>query len=397
MEVKESHEKILGVFEEFKKANDQRLEQIEKKGHADPLLAGKVDRLNDAISMLEKQIREMETKANALGATGGQPAESDQVQHARAFSRFLRKGEIDGLADLQVKALSLGVNADGGFASAQDLDKSLAEVALKYAPMRSLSTVITVSNEKYEKLVNIHGLAGGWVAETGTRTATNSPQFAQFKPVFGEMYANVTASQRVLDDAFFNLEGHIADEAGKTFGILENVEFTSGTGVAGTSPKGILAYTPSASPTFGTNIGLVKSGTSGVIVADTLLDVPAKILASYRAGAMWMGAAATFTAVRKLKDSQNRYLWEPSMVAGVPAQLLGYPIAENEDMPAVAASANALVFGNIKRAYVVADVVGTRWLRDPYTNKPNVMFYGTRRVGGGVIDTTAVAAYQLAV
>jgi HK97 family phage major capsid protein len=400
-EIKKIVEAIQKEWEQFKSENDRRLKEIAAKGHADPLTEEKIDKHSAAIGDLQKQLTEVEKKAGraALGATS-QVDEQKQAhaEHRKTFvDGFLRKGETSGLEELQRKALSLGVNADGGFAAPQDLDRAIYEVQLKYTPMRECCTVITVSNEKYEQLVNIHGLSGGWVSETGARAATNTPQFAQFKPLFGELYANATASQRVLDDAFFNLETHVASEIGKTFGLLENAEFTNGAGVAGTSPKGCLAYTPSAAPVFGTNIGLVKSGTAGTITADTLFDVMPKILKGYRNGANWMGAVATFTAIRKLKDSQNRYLWEPSMQAGVPPQLLGYAIVENEDMPAVAASANVLLFGNFKQACVIADVVGTRFLRDPYTNKPNVMFYATKRVAHGVRDTSALVAYQLAV
>jgi HK97 family phage major capsid protein len=390
--------KLQSEWEAFKQENDRRLKEIEAKGRADPLTEEKIEKHSKAVGDLQKQLDELEKKMARPGAAGqGDEQKAAREAHRKSFMRFVKSGETAELSELQAKAMSLGSNADGGWAVPQDLDTSIYSVELKYAPMRDVATVRQVSNEKYEQLVNIHGAAGGWVAEADARPATGSPQFAKFAPVFGELYANVPATQRVLDDPFFNLEQYISDEVGFTFGINENAAFTSGAGVAGTSPKGFLAYTPSGTPTFGTNILRVASTTAGTIVADTLQDVPAKILKGYRTGSIWQGAAGTYTAIRKLKDGQNRYLWEPSLQAGIPALLLGYPTVENEDMPAVAASANALAFGNFKRAYEIVDVKVTTMLRDPYTNKPSVNFYFTRRVGGGVRDTSCLVAYCLAV
>ncbi len=398
-ELKALLEKLQKEWAEFRSENDLRLKEVETKGRSDPLTEEKIDKHSKAIGEIEKAIRDLETKSNRPPAGADDEPKRLRGEHSKAFARYLRKGDEAGLEDIQVKAtnMTVGSGADGGYIVPQDFDKALYEQVLKYAPMRDVCTVIQVANEKYEQQVNVHGLAGGWVSETGARTATTTPNLFNFKPVFGELYATASASQRLIDDAVFNIEAHITSETGKTFGILENVDFTSGAGVAGTSPKGFLSFTPSLTPTFGTNIGLVKSGTSAVIVADALHDVPAKLLKGYRPGAIWMAAATTMAAVRKLKDSQNRYLWEPSVQAGVPATLLGFPVVENEDMPAVAASANALAFGNFKAACVIADVVGTRMLRDPFTQKPNVIFYSTKRVGFGVRDTSAIVAYQLAV
>jgi len=394
-ELKKLLEEQHKAFADFRKANDERLAQMEKQGTSDPLLAEKVDRANAEITKLQGLIRELETKGNRLGA-GGQPVDEAKAQHKAAFNQYIRKGTEDGLAELQQKAYSIGTDTAGGFEVPQDFDSALYEVELKWAPMRQAATVVSVSSEKYERIQNVHGGVAGWVAETGARAVNTNSAFGQFKPVFGELFSNWAASQRLLDDAALNLEGHITEEVGRQMAVTENLEFTTGAGSAGTSPKGILAYTPSASPTFGTNINLVKSGTSGTIVADTLLDVPPSILAGYRAGSVWMMAAATLATIRKLKDTANNYLVGP-LTSAAPSQLLGFPILENEDVPAVAASANCIVFGNVKRGYIIADVKGTRILRDPYSNKPYVNFYVTKRVGGGVIDTSCLTAYQLAV
>lgn len=393
-ELKQLLETLRKEWAQFQAENDRRIAEIKATGSSNTLTEQKIDKHSAAIGDLEKQIRDLETKLARPGA--GNVEDENKAAHTKAFGAYLRKGEEEGLEALQTKAMSF-TNADGGFTVPQEFDTVLYEIALKQSPMRQLATVITVGNEKYEQQVNIHGLAGGWVAETGARAATNSSQFANFKPVFGEVYAHTIASQRLLDDSAFNIEALIQSEVGKTFGILENVEFTSGAGVAGTSPKGFLAYTPSGSPTFGTNILRVASTTSAAIVPDTLQDVPYKLLAAYRPNASWQGSATTWAAVRKLKDTTNQYLFQPSLQLGQPSTLLGFPAYENEDMPAIGASSVSLAFGDWKSAYVIADVKGTTMLRDPYTNKPNVVFYSTRRVGGGVRDTNAIVGYVLAV
>jgi len=381
---------------EFRKENDKRLSEIEKKGRADPLLEEKVDKMALGLGELAKvkaQLDDLLTK----GGRPGKGADDEQAEIRKEFSDgFLRKGRTEKLEALRVKGVSAGSDPDGGWAVPADVDKMISAVEQDATPMRAECTVLTVSNEKYEKLLGQHGVSSGWVGEAAARPETNSPTLAKIAPAFGEIYANPATTQKALDDVSFNVEQWLADEVGAEFALQENEAFTASTGTGVNRPKGILAYTVTASPTFG-QLQLVKSGSSGVFIADKLIDTVHTLKKGYRNGAKWMMATLAMAAIRKLKGSTNdAYLFQESLRAGEPATLLGYPIIENEDMPAVAASSYSAIFGNFKRGYLIADVQGTRVLRDPFTNKPFVMFYSTKRVGGAVADSTALVVHQLA-
>jgi HK97 family phage major capsid protein len=331
------------------------------------------------------------------GESQDEQALAPRSEHSKKYERYLRQGVDAGLADLEpdhAKSLSIGVNPDGGFAVPQDLDRQIAAVELNAAPMRRLCNVITVSNEKYEKLVSQHGIAGGWVSETAARPNTATPTLASVKPAFGEIYANPMTTQKALDDLMFDVGSWLADEIGRFFANQENAAFINGDGVD--KPKGILQYPINAAPTFG-QLKQVKSGSAGVVVADKLFDVIHAVKPGYRQAAVWTMPTAVLNMVRQLKDSQGRYLWEPSLRAGVPSTLLGFPVYENEDLPAPAASSNSVLFGDFKRGYKIADVQGVRILRDPYTNKPYTSFYTTKRLGGGVEDSNAIVVHTLGV
>jgi HK97 family phage major capsid protein len=349
------------------------------------------------IEEMRAQLDKLELRANRPGRTGNKEQDERPSAHTKAYDRYLRKGIEDGLLDVapdHTKALSAGSNPDGGYAVPENLDRQIAAVELNATPMRRVCNVLTVSNENYEKLVSQHGIAGGWVGETDARPGTGTPTLASVHPAFGEIYANPATTQKVLDDVMFDVGQWLADEIGLFFAAQENGAFVNGDGI--NKPKGILQYAISAAPTFG-QLKQVKSGVASTVVPDKLFDVMFALKAAYRAGAIWMMSAATLAEVRKLKDSQGRYLWEPSVQAGTPSMLLGYPVIENEDMPAIAAGSNSILFGNLKRAYTIADVAGTRILRDPYTNKPYVNFYTTKRMGGGLIDSTALIVHTLGV
>jgi HK97 family phage major capsid protein len=354
---------LAADFREFKAGIDQRITAFEARANRPQLLAGG------------------EKSAAAHGDT----------EQAKAFTRWLRHGQDADLAASRAKAMSgySGTGADGGYAVPQDLDRQVSAVALNYAPIRQLATVVQVASEKYERLISLHGTAASWVGETDARPVTATPQLADIKPSFGEVYANPTVTQRLLDDAFFDVSAWLADEVGQQFGLSENAAFTSGNGT--NQPKGILAYALSATPSFG-QLKQVKSGVAGGVVADKLFDAVHSLRAPYRIGAAWQMPTLTVSKVRQLKDSQGRYLFEPSLAAGVPSTLLGFPVFENEDLdPAT------VLFGNWKRGYLIADVMGVRVLRDPFTNKPNVNFYTTKRVGGCVLDSNAIVVHSLAV
>ena len=393
--------KSLGeAFNEFKKTNDERLDKL-GKGQPDPLLEGKLDTINQKMTELEgikKTVEDVLKKANRPGRNGD---DSEAAQeHQKAFDGFLRKGREDGLRELEAKAINLGSDADGGYAVPEELDRNITQLERNSSVMRTLCNVITVGSEEYKKLVNIGGATSGWVGETDPRPETNTPKLAPIAPFFGEIYANPAVTQKSLDDIFFDVEAWLADELAWEFSDKEGGSFVTGTGVL--KPKGILAYANSAvadtagNRPFGT-LQFVTSGAAAALSnADRLIDLIHSLRRGYRKGAAFMGNSLTLAALRKLKDNEGNYLWRPGLEAGEPGVLLGYKYEEEESMPDIAADSIPLAFGDFKRGYTIADVRGTRVLRDPFTNKPYVQFYTTKRVGGGVMDSLAIKLLKIA-
>lgn len=374
-------------FDEFKEKNDKRIDGLEsEKGK----LSGQVDTLNEKLSELDELKSNLEKELLALKRPDGTGTKAAS-EHKAAFMQFVRKGVEAGLGDLQAKALQIGVESDGGFAVPEELDRSIIELLRDSSPMRQVCNQITVGTPDYKRLVNLGGNGAGWVGETDARPATNTPTLGNISAFMGEIYANPQATQTSLDDMFFDAEGWLSSEVGRDFSEKEGNAFLLGDGV--NKPKGLLAYplltTADDVRAFGSLQKLI-TGTAGAVNGDNLIDLIHSLKAGYRANGTWMMGNLTVAYVRKLKDSEGNYLWRPGLEAGAPSVLLGYGITENEDMPDVAADANAIAFGDFKRAYTVVDRIGTRVLRDPYTNKPYVGFYTTKRVGGMLVDSQAV-------
>lgn len=387
-------------WEAFKASNDARLKEIEKRGHADPLLEQKVDKMSAAIGEQQKALDDLIARFQRRGQSTDATDERAlaKAEHAKALGQYLRRGHTDGLEELQIKAMSVGSDPDGGYVVTSELDSTIEKYERAVAPMRQVCGVVSVSNENYTKLRQSGTATTGWVSETEARTATAGPSFVALKPAFGELYANPGATQKLLDDAMFSIEGWLAEEVGLAFGEAENTAFTTGSGVD--QPKGILSYdlvTDTDSTLENNELQKVGSGSSGAFVADKLVELVYALASKYREGAVFMSSRLGFAAIRKLKGSQNdHYMWQPSLAAGEPAQLLGYACVENDAVPVPAASAKAAIFGNFQRGYQVVDVVGTRVLRDPFTNKPYVQFYTTKRVGGHVVNNQAIKVQTLA-
>ena len=379
-------------FDEFKKTNDKRIDGLEEeKGK----LSGQVDTLNEKLGELDALKSSLEQELISLKRPDGTGTKAAS-EHKTAFMQFVRKGVEAGLGDLQAKALQIGVESDGGFAVPEELDRNIIELLRDSSPMRQVCNQITVGTPDYKRLVNLGGNGAGWVGETDERPSTNTPKLGNISAFMGEIYANPQATQTSLDDMFFDAEGWLSSEVGRDFSEKEGAAFLLGDGV--NKPKGLLAYSldvkDDATRAFGVLQKLI-TGTAGTVTGDNLIDLIHALKAGYRANGTWMMGNLTVAYMRKLKDSEGNYLWRPGLEAGAPSVLLGYGITENEDMPDVAADANAIAFGDFKRAYTVVDRIGTRVLRDPYTNKPYVGFYTTKRVGGMLVDSQAVKILTL--
>jgi HK97 family phage major capsid protein len=403
-------EELKALFEQFKTANDERLKQIEAKGHADPLLEAKVDKMNDALGEKETAIKaridEVEAKFNRLGKGGGQTEEElTHAEHKIAYQAFIRRGKEDGLRELEVKsAISDGSNPDGGFAVPIELDRNIGATLVNMSAMRRLSNIIT-AGIGYQKLYNVHGTVSGWVGETTARPTTANSQLAKLTPFFGEIYANPAATQQSLDDIFFDVEAWINQEVGTEFAKQEGA-FLNGTGV--NQPKGLLAYatasTTDATRAFGT-LQYIATGAAAAFLPvtatyspfDALIDLTAALKVAHRNGAQFLMNKATLGVLRKLKSTLSGEYLMTLPTAATPGTILGYGYDEDENMPDIGAGAFPIAFGNFKSAYTIVDVMGTRILRDPYTNKPYINFYVTKRVGGMLENSEAVKLIKVAV
>lgn len=393
-EIRELIEQQGKAFEEFKKSNDERLAALEK-GEARSELEEKTDRINDELGRLSAAVDELAKKANRPGAPGAEGDEALQAEHKSAWIKWVRKGDDAGLADIERKAMNVGTPADGGYAVPIQQDRDIMRLLTDLSPMRQVCRVMTVGTEDYRKLVNLGGTASGWVGETDARPATAGPTLAQLKPSFGELYANPEVTQKALDDIFFNVEGELSQDISESFAVLEGKAFLSGTGT--NQPVGLLTAKTSAEADSARAFGTVQHIATGVAdnfpasdPADVLIDLIYSMKAGYRTGARFMLASTTLAAIRKWKDKDGNYIWQPSMQDGQPGSIFGYGYVTNEDMPAVGAGAIPVVFGNFQQAYVIFDRMGIRSLRDPYTNKPFVGFYTTKRVGSMIANTQAV-------
>ncbi len=392
MEIKEQVENLAKAWEEFKSVNDARLKEIEKKGAADTLLTGQLDKINGFIDEAKSKFEKLETVASRPGFNAEEKDSDGTVQYKKALVSYLRKGNDTGLAELSLKALSVGSDPDGGYLVTPAMSAQIITVQNETSPMRMLATVETISSDSLDILEDRSTTtAGGWVSESGTRSSSNTPTLGKRNIPAHEIYAQQPATQKLLDDAGINIESWLGSKIAERFALDEATAFISGNGVG--KPRGILGYTPAADASFAWgNPGYIASGTSGSVTADGLINLYYALKERYTKNASFLMRRAVEGSVRALKDSQNRYLWEPSLQAGKPNTLLGIPVYQAADMEAAGASSYSVAVGDWKQAYTIADRTGVRILRDPYSSKPNVLFYATKRVGG---DVTNFEAYKL--
>ena len=394
-EIKDILDQYAATFEEYKKTNDARFEELKKGSGKAGELEEKLAKIEAEMQKKEKAISEIEAKLNRPGFAGNSANEQVKADHRKAFNAFLRKGIEDGLEDLQVKAVNIGTPADGGYAVPEEMSTEIYELLTADSPMRQVCQVRSVGTEDIKQLVDIGGLASGWVAETDARPETNSPKITVATPTFGELYAMPSATQKAIDDIFFDVEKWLTTSIEKEFAMKENEAFTVGDGT--NKPKGLLAATMSTNTddvrTYGT-FQYLKTGVAADMPAtnpaDLLIDTISALKSKYYHNARFMFNRQTLATVRKWKDNQNNYLWQPGLQSGEPNSILGFPYVINDDMPSIAANALCVAFGDFKEAYIILDRVGIRLLRDPYTNKPYVNFYATKRVGNMILNTEAV-------
>lgn len=399
-------------FASFKESNDRRLKEIERKGSADPLTELNVKRLNDRLDHWE----------TTLGRSARSEVKSDDIESSRLFaierkkhfqgdldvntyrqyksalSSYLRKNNAGNGMD-EIKALSVGSDPDGGFAVHPDMSGRIASLILETSPMRQVANVVTIGTDALEGVNDLSEATSGWVGETESRSETDAPKVGEWRiPVF-EQYAEPRATQKLLDDAMFNVEEYLANKIADRLSRMENSAFINGNGSK--KPRGILTYaagTPSSS-----NFSVIEqlpTGAAGAFAStnpgDALVNLVYGLKAAYRDNAVFMMKRATLAAVRKLKDGQGNYLWQPDFQMKQGGTLLGFNVVEAEDMPSIAANSLSIAFGDFNAGYQIVDRQGIRILRDSFTAKPYVKFYTTKRVGGDVVNFEAIKLLKFA-
>lgn len=393
MDVVKKLEELGSAFEEFKKANDKSLAEIKSKGEASGETTEKVTKLNERMDVLQKEIGQTAALLNRMDKTDDSTAQEKKVAlaHKKACSLFLRKGDKSGAQVEELKDMSVDSDQDGGFLVSPEMSGEIVEHIFESTPMRALASVATISTDALEIMEDLDQVGSGWVAERGSRAVTTTPKLNMLRIPTHELYCEPQATQKLLDDAAFNVESWLAKKAGDKFGRDEATAFISGNG--NSQPMGILTYggtSEDIADHFGTIEQVVQGATghSGYISFDDIFDMQTALKEPYQRNAVWLLHRSNLGGIRKLKDSYGRYLWEPGLQVGAPALLLGKPLYMAADLVAAASlttnTVGGLVYGDMKESYQIVDRIGIRTLRDPYTAKPFVLFYMTKRVGGGV-------------
>lgn len=400
MELKDLIEEQSRAFAEFKKANDQRLAEIEKSGKAHEATVAKVETINKDLDRVADSIKELAAKVQRpaiLASDGKTVLTQEAIEHKKGFNSYVRKGMEVGLRDLEQKAMFVGSDPDGGYWVPDDTSGRIVGKVYEISDMRRIASVQPISTDALTGIIDNNQASFGWVGEQSARTATGTPQIGQWKIPVHEMYAMPEATQTLLDDAVVDVEAWLMNKVSFKFAQAEGTAFITGDGV--TKPRGITTYTTAATGDATRAWGVMEHVATGTSASfgtdpngsDKLIDLVHKVKKPYRVGASWVMNKTTLGAARKLK-ANGEYIWLPNQLidqAGF-SQLLGYPVAEMEDMPDIAANSLSIAFGNFREGYQIVDRQGIRMLRDPFTNKPFVRFYVTRRVGGDVLNFEAI-------
>lgn len=386
-EIKALVESVNKAFDAFKAEHTKQLDAI-KAGLPTADITAKVEKIDAHVAELQKSVDDATVKMAAaqMGAGGKQIKDAE---YSDAFRAHFKKGDVQA-------ALNKGADAEGGYLAPVEWDRTITDKLVLVSQMRQLATVTPVSGAGLTKLFNLGGTASGWVGEAAPRPQTGTSTFASLGFGWGEIYANPAATQQMLDDSAIDLESWLGGEVETEFSKQEGAAFFSGDGA--NKPFGILTYVTgganAAKHPFGA-IKVVNSGAAAALAADGIIDLIYDLPSAFTGNARFSMNRKTQGAVRKLKDGQGNYLWQPSYVAGQPATVAGFPLTEVPDMPDIAANSTPILFGDFKRTYTVYDRVGVRVLRDPFTAKPYVLFYTTKRVGGGVHNPEPMRALKV--
>lgn len=372
------------AFHEFKTEHKRQLD-----GMNDSLQKIKVERINEEISNLQAAIDTANEKIAGMQMNGGGADGLKDPEYTDSFVSHFKKGDVQA-------ALNKGVAEEGGYLAPVEWDRTITDRLVQISPMRSICSVQKLGKAGFSKLFTERGTTSGWVGETDPRPQTATSKFRKLDYTSGEIYANPAATQQMLDDAEIDLEAWLAREVDTEFALQEGVAFISGDGV--NKPTGLLTYivggANAAKHPWGA-IETIDSGAADAVTSDSILDLIYGLPGEYTGNARFTMNRTTMGQIRKLKDGQGNYLWQPSAQAGQPSLLSGYPVTEMAGMPDVAAGSTPIMFGDFLRGYLILDRTGVRVLRDPFTNKPYVHFYTTKRVGGGLLNPDVLKALKI--
>jgi HK97 family phage major capsid protein len=396
-----THGEVMRAFEELKATQDERITELERRGADDVLTQEKAARLNADLDAKMRKLEELNLKAArpALEREVKAAGDGAAAEHKAAFHDYVRKGESANLRALETKAMSVASNPDGGYLVPPEVEHAIGAKLKDFSPIRGIAAVREVSASLYKKPFMTASAAVGWVGETGARPQTATPVLDELSFPAMELYAQPAATQTLLEDAVVNVDEWLASEVEAAFAEQEGIAFVSGDGV--NKPKGFLAYPTVANGSWSWgSVGYIATGAAGAFPAsnpsDVLIDLIYAVRAGYRQNAAFVMNRKTQSVVRKFKDTTGNYLWQPPAVAGGRASLMGFPVVDAEEKPDIGANALSVAFGDFRRGYLIVDRAGVRVLRDPYSAKPYILFYTTKRVGGGVQDFDAIKLLKFA-
>ena len=361
-------------------------------------LVARQDAADEALTALRSDVEEVKSRLDRVSRAAARPVLETGIPASAEVKSFVQ-GYLRQGRETELKSVSGASLSDGGYAVPREIDALISARLKNISPIRSIAQVVQTGSAGYRKLVTTGGTSSGWVSETAARPETSTPSFAEIAPPSGELYANPAASQSMLDDAAFDLESWLADEIAMEFARAEGAAFINGNGI--NQPMGFLSADTNAAKDSTRPFGTLQFiGSGNATGFDTspeikLIDLVHSLKAGHRQGASWVMNSATLAQVRKLKAADGSFLWQPGLMEGQPNRLLGYPVLEAEDMPDIAAGAFPIAFGNFRAGYLIAERSATSILRDPFSNKPFVHFYATKRIGGQVLDSDAIKLLKI--
>jgi len=424
-EVKSSIEELNRAFEEFKAANDEALEELRKKGSVDPVLEEKIqkidavvqdasDRITDVEKRTSERLDQIETLLNRTSLSPEGTSREEKAasfmntvatsygrkasftpemmpDYRRAFNAYIRRPE-QTLSPDEIRALSIGSDPDGGYWVVPEVASTIMTTIFETSPIRELASTMSIGSKSVTMVIDDSEAASGWLGERETPSETSTPTIREKEIVTFTGYAEPRATMEMLDDANINVEQWLAGKVADKLARQENSAFVNGNGIG--KPRGFLTYP--AGTSFG-QIEQINSGSATDFTFDGLITIQNSLKEPYQRNAVWLFKRSSIANVRKLKDANNQYLWQPNNQAGEPPTLLGAPVRHADDIPAVAGNALAAVYGDLRSAYLIVDRHGIRVQRDALTSKPFVKFFTTKRVGGDVVNFEAIKIQKIAV